>query len=99
MLFSTNENIRLADASTVKYIDLDSYTEAAILKNLEFLQIRCTLQRSYRVIQPKLNTLLAYKNEFDEKNDQTITALNQLVDQKRILKRPELKIYFYSVDS
>jgi len=89
------DSIHLADPTTIKHIELVNYTiDANVLKNIEYLKFEsgCTYENLLSV-HPKLRTLV-----WNTYYDTEINALYHLVEQKRILKRPELKIYFQSVE-
>lgn len=97
--------IHVAHPNTITHLELTFYNATIhSLKNLQYLKVdwgfRYLMNQNILSTHPKLKTLLCNHFDYDGESDfdESMIALHDIVAQKLILKRPEFKIYYQSVE-
>lgn len=94
--------IHLSDPNNINHLDLILFTDIVhSLKNVQYLKADWGFLPNPNILSffPKLTTLYCNQDYFDEEDQvESMNTLRHLVKQKLNRKRPELKIYFQSVE-
>lgn len=100
------EPIQLSDWSTINHLEtVFQHERVQLLKNLQYFQVEYNFpknedDRNILSSFPKLTTLACnvFMDDFEDEHTFTLDTLRHFVNQKRTLKRADLKIYFNSVE-
>lgn len=95
------EGIQISDPNTIDHLEVFFCSETAhLLKNVQFLKVdsESLPNENFNILSvyPKLKTLVSDQFDFQRGGDHIASSLRHLVAQK--IKKPELKIYFQSVE-
>lgn len=92
--------VEFSNPQSIKHLEFDFVLEEDLRQfaNVEHLKCSCTHILSLDVLEilPKLKTLICEQDELESKEDydRLVSTMNHLVEQKTLLARENLEIYF-----